>query len=88
MNVKVRPMETKRGNTATNQFVIFTDEGRYFQSYETIVAFISNDGAVTLNNCFEYSNTTSYYLGKFLGHGIAETRKKVNSGEYKLDKLN
>ena len=37
---------------------------------------------------WDYSVTTGKYRNEFLGEGIAETRKKIASGEYILTDLN
>lgn len=72
---------------APNQFVIYTDKGRYFQSYESIIAFIpkGGKGLVTLGPQWRASNTTSKYRAKFLGETTKETQKLLDSGEYALD---
>ena len=43
MKVRVRNMEGRSGPVA-NQFIISTDEGVYFQSYRTTIAFEPNSG--------------------------------------------
>ena len=87
--VKVWNMESSRGNTVPNQFEIYTNKGRYFQSYQSVITFINNKGQVYLDEQdWDYSTTTGKYRNMFLGEGIAETRKKIESGEYKLTNLN
>ena len=74
-------MTSNKGNKIANQFVIDTDEGIYFQSYKSIIAFCSNDGEITLDEKFwDYSTTTGKYRNQFLQEGIAETRKKIKEG--------
>ena len=89
MKIKVKQMTSSRsGNPVANQFIIYTIEGEYFQSYDSIIAF-NNNGKITLdNNNWDYSRTTSKYRNEFLGEGIAETRAKIESGEYTLVNLN
>ena len=89
MTAKVRQMTSNSsGNPVANQFVIYTDEGTYFQSYNSVIAFISNDGNITLDDYYwDYSRTTSRYRNQFLGENTAETRFKIDSGEYKLKDL-
>jgi len=36
---------------------------------------------------WDYSRTTGKYRNQFLGEGIADTRAKIESGEYKLADL-
>lgn len=88
-NVQVRNMTSARGNDVPNQFIIVTDEGSFFQSYSTIIAFQANDGTVYLDeSAWNYSATTGKYRNQFLNEGIADTRNKIKTGEYKLTNLN
>ena len=87
--MKVYNMESPNGNKVANQFEIYTDEGKYFQSYRSIIAFKDNKGQVFLDDYYwDYSRTTGKYRNIFLNEGIVETRKKIKSGEYKLKELN
>tara|TARA_X000001388_G_C2150211_1_gene92102 strand:- start:3 stop:266 length:264 start_codon:yes stop_codon:yes gene_type:complete len=87
--MKVYNMESPNGNKVANQFEIYTDEGKYFQSYRSVIAFKDNKGQVFLDDYYwNYSRTTSKYRNIFLNEGIVETRKKIKSGEYKLKQLN
>ena len=90
MTAKVRQMTSSRsGNPVANQFTIITSDGEYFQSYDSVIAFKDNEGNVTLDDyTWDYSRTTSKYRRQFLGEGIADTRAKIESGEYKLANLN
>ena len=90
MTAKVRQMTSVRSEKpVANQFIIYTDEGTYFQSYQSVIAFRANDGRITLDSYYwEYSPTTGKYRNQFLGEGIADTRAKIDSGEYKLADLN
>ena len=89
MKIKVKQMTSPRSyRPVANQFIIYTIEGEYFQSYDSIIAF-NNNGKITLdNNTWDYSRTTSKYRNEFLGEGTAETRAKIKSGEYELEDLN
>ena len=89
MKIKVQQMTSPRsGRPVANQFIIYTSEGEYFQSYDSIIAFNDN-GEITLDeNTWDYSRTTSKYRNEFLGEGTAETRAKIKSGEYILADLN
>ena len=90
MKIKVRNMTSGKGNEVPNQFVITTPEGRYFQSYQSIIAFKPYHGKIQLDgSTWDYSATTSKYRRSFLnGEGIDETRAKIESGEYILNNLN
>ena len=39
MKVKVYNMTSPNGNKVANQFEIYTSKGKYFQSYNSIIAF-------------------------------------------------
>ena len=83
-------MTSSKGNKIANQFEIYDKKGRYFQSYNSIIAFINNKGQVYLDEYYwDYSVTTGKYRNIFLGdYGIEETREKIKSKEYKLKNLN
>ena len=90
MTAKVRQMKSSSsGRPVANQFIIYTDKGNYFQSYDSVIAFRGDDNKITLDEYYwDYSRTTSKYRNQFLGEGIADTRSKIESGEYKLADLN
>ena len=95
MKTTVRQLRNKNGRDIPNQFIITTyDSGnkwtrKYFQSYESIIAFIDDDGFTVLDKTYwDYSKTTGKYRNQFLGEDINETRKKIKSEEYKLWDLN
>ena len=72
-----------------NQFLIHAESGVYFQSYNTIIAFIDNEGKITLDeDKWDYSVTTSKNRNKFTGLTTQETKKKIESGEIQLVDLN
>lgn len=83
-------MNSPRSNCpVANQYEIETNEGTYFQSYRTIIAFRANDQKITLDrDSWNYSRTTGKYRNIFLGENTAETRKKIKSGVYELAELN
>jgi hypothetical protein len=89
MTAKVRQMTSaSSGNPVANQFVIYTDEGTYFQSYDSVIAFRDNNRKIILDSYYwNYSRTTSKYRNQFLGEGTADTKAKIESGEYKLADL-
>tara|TARA_Y100001973_G_scaffold83125_1_gene123092 strand:- start:324 stop:587 length:264 start_codon:yes stop_codon:yes gene_type:complete len=86
--MKVENMKSARGNKVPNQFIITDNGDEYFQSYRSIIAKRS-EGKIYLDDYYwDYSVTTGKYRNEFLGEGIAETRKKIASGEYTLTNLN
>ena len=68
-----------------NQFEVICNGEAIFQSYRSIIAIKRNCGQVSLSHHYDYSKTTMKYLKAFLGHGVAETRKKIDAGEYKVN---
>ena len=90
MTAKVRQMtSSSSGNPVANQFVIYTNYGTYFQSYNSVIALRDNNGKITLDDYYwDYSRTTSKYRNEFLGEGTVDTRAKIDSGEYELADLN
>ena len=87
--VKVQNMQSSRGNTIPNQFIITTDKGEYFQSYRSVIAFRPNKGKIQLDETYwDYSVTTGRYRNMFLNECKADTIRKIDSGEYVLADLN
>ena len=96
--MKVKNMTNSRGNTVPNQIIITDDNGVYFQSYDSMIAFMPHDfdpgspwahHKIHLDRTYwDYSATTGKYRNQVLGDGITETRKKIASGEYILTDLN
>lgn len=91
--MKVYNMTSPKGNKVANQFIVEAGDCTVFQSYNSVIAkkqWTDNGHLeVTLDKYYwDYSKTTGQYRNQFLGEGIAETRKKIESGEYKLANLN
>lgn len=76
-------MLTSGGSYAPNQFIVNTTEGRYFVSYQSVIAFKPRGSSkVYIGSDYDYSRTTMKYLKRFLGHDIKETRKRLDTGAY------
>lgn len=92
--MKVENMTNSRGNKVANQFVVegehYGQEGLFFQSYNSVIAFKpSNGSSITLDrSTWDYSVTTGKYRNLFLGEDKKATQTKINSGEYILTDLN
>ena len=86
---KVSQFDGKNG-AVKNQFTITTNEGVYFQSYGSVIAFKPfGDGKVQLDSKYwDYSITTGKYRNQFLGEDKKATERKIASGEYQLTNLN
>ncbi len=88
--VRVEQMRSPQsGQFVANQFVIQTPDGLYFQSYQTVIAFLPIGGRTQLDHArWACSRTTSKYRNEFLGESTDETRQKIKDGEYDLVDLN
>ena len=83
--LNVQNMTSNNGNSVPNQFIIRTNEGVIFQSYNSIIVIEPNEGNTILNrHMWDYSTTTGKYRNQFLGENKAETQAKIDSGEYTL----
>ena len=87
--IKVENMKGRTGRPVQNQFVIRTPEGSFFQSHETVIAYIPLEGKVQLDfRSWDHSAATGKYRNIFLNETKTETQAKINSGEYELVNLN
>lgn len=87
---KVESMTSPRtGKPVANQFIIRTEGGRFFQSYDSVIALITNDGRVFLDEKFyDYSKTTVKYRNQFLGMTSKEVLQKIKENKFMLVDLN
>jgi len=86
---KVENMISSKGNTVDDQFLIYTEKGVYFQSYNSVIAFKPYTGKVQLDtNYWDYSKTTGKYRNIFLREDKATTEAKIKNGNYELVNLN
>ncbi len=83
---RVQHMITKGGNPAKNQFEIYDEHGKHFQSYNAKVATIKGDNVILYEPYWDmYSVTTNYYLLQFLNEvSIEDIREKVAGGEFSV----
>ncbi len=88
--INVENIQNTRGNKIPNQFILQTNDGLYFQSYQTVIAFVPaiSGRPILLDPKWNCSRTTSKYRTIFLDESTKETQKKIDSGEYKIAKLN
>lgn len=89
--LKVRNMRSTRTNCkVANQFIIDTNEGQYFQSYETIIAYYENKTGIYYldEDSWNYSRTTSKYRSIFLNEDTKTTKERIENGTHKLVNLN
>lgn len=92
-------MESNNGNKVANQFTIRVKTSGdsdqvafdrvYFQSYNSIIAYIDYDGKTVLDPVYwDYSKTTGKYRNIFLGEDKKTTEKKIKEGIYTFKDLN
>ena len=86
--IKVKNMLSNKGNLVPNQFEIYLNNKRYFQSYNTIIACYDNNGLILDTYATEYSRTTSNYLRLFTGMYTAELREKIKDKTIRVKNLN
>lgn len=87
LKLNIKSMVSTNGNPVPNQFIITTEHGTLFRSYQSNIAFKPNDelGKVYLGTDWDYSRTTMKYLNWFLnGQSAAETRAKIEAGIYEV----
>ena len=89
LTTKVSQFDGRNG-AVKNQFEIITPEGKFFQSYNSIIVFIPNDGSkIKLDSKYwDYSKTTGKYRNQFLSEDKKVTEQKIKAGVYELANLN
>lgn len=87
---KIENMKSQHGNPVPNQFKIFAEQGVYFQSYGTMIAFKPYGSGNIILDCkkWDYSATTGRYLNQFLREFKKDTQRKIDDGTYILADLN
>lgn len=78
---KVENMTGNSGREIPNQFIIYGEDFKLFQSYKSPIAMIK-EGKTYIFRDWDYSTTTGKYRNIFLGETKQETLKKLKSGEY------
>ncbi len=88
-NLQVSNFISDSGNNIANQFLIRTNKGKYFQSYNSMIAFVSYNGLIQLDsNYWDYSRTTSKYRNRFLGLTTDQIKQQIKDKTIKLTNLN
>lgn len=83
--VTVEQLVNDKGNKVMNHFIIHTPEGKYLQSYDSIIAFEDLEGNITLGVDWDYSKTTREYRNQWLGMTSKELKEKIENGTIKID---
>jgi len=86
--IRVENMTGSSGREVPNQFIIQTEDGLYFQSYNSVIAHKSMGKVYLDEHTWDYSTTTGKYRNEFLRETKKETEAKIKSGEYILTDLN
>ena len=94
IKTKISNLESpKSGRPVANQFEVlgidkYGNSFRIFQSYNSVIVYISGGNVYLDKHYWNYSNTTTKYRNIFLGETTQETKRKIKSGEYTLTDLN
>lgn len=87
----VENITSSRGKKIANQFIITTDKGQFFKSYDSIIAFKPNDPMQPIKlDCIKwnYSSTTSKYRNQFLKCESKDIKKMTKDGDIIFTNLN
>ena len=72
---------------ANNHMVINTEQGQYFQSYESIICFRPNNGnTITIGGHWNYGTTTKKHLCTWLNTTVKEIQQGIKDGSIIYDK--
>ena len=88
---KIENLTSSRGKKIVNQFIITNEEGQFFKSYESIIAFKPNDPMEPiLLDCkyWNFSSTTSKYRNQFLKCESKDIKKMTKDGDIIFVNLN
>ena len=86
--MKVYNMTSSQGNKIANQFEIYHNNNKYFQSYNSIIIKQTNKKTYLDSYYYNYSRTTSKYRNIFLNEDTKTILKKIKNKEYILTNLN
>ncbi len=85
---KITNMYSNAGYKLKDQIITETEQGIYFSSYGTVIAFKPFSGRIQLSSAYMASTVTGKYRNKFLGEKLPATKYKLETGEYILvDKI-
>ena len=90
MTDRVENMVSNKGNKIANQFVIYTDNGSIFQSYNSTIVKLDSGKTYLDINKWNYSKTTGKYRNIFLNEtkkDYIKFAKLLRSINVKFDKV-
>jgi len=88
-DIPLRELEITNLDNVGKELSIRTDDGRYFVSYNTVIAYIDNTAKIYLDKDYwQYSSTTSKWRNKFLNMTTQETKNEIKLGHIELINLN
>ena len=79
--MKVKNMTSNKGNKIANQFIIYSNNATYFQSYNSIIIKQTNKKTYLDKYYYDYSKTTSTYRNIFLNEDTKTILKKIKNKE-------
>lgn len=81
--ISVENLPSKNGKgTAQNQFEMKFQHGRVFQSYDSFIGAVDNNGDYYFTDRHDYSNTTSSYCKKWCGMDANTRRNGLETGKF------
>jgi len=87
--VQVENMLSPNGKEVPNQFRIITEDGAYFQSYSSVIAYKPHSGPIVLDlEKWDFSHTTGKYRNLFLRMDKKQTEQAIKDGRIILADLN
>ena len=82
------PTTARVSMLANNQLIIKEGGKEIFQSYSSIICVKDGENITLDADKWNFSATTTKYLGRFLGMNKAEIVKHIKEGSFKLADLN
>lgn len=86
--MNITQMINNQGNAVKNQFIVTTDQGQYFKSYNSLIAFKPRCGDTpVLTSAWNYSATTTKHLKTFLDCSLTtkQIESRIKAGSLILD---
>lgn len=79
--IKVNNMMNNKNNEVKNQFEIYVNGARIFQSYNSTICAVVNGTVYISETYYKYSSTTSKYLSIFLNSDSKSIAKDIKNGK-------
>ena len=81
--ISVENLPSRNGQEkASNQFELKFENGKVFQSYDSLIGVILSNGEICFTDLHDYSNTTSLHCKNWCGIDTKSRRSGIKSGKY------